>query len=256
MSTILVNKSKPKNKVFKDKAIGTGAFIGGPLAAGYFLAENFKATNQPEKVKTTWIITILATIAIFSIAFMIPANSKFPNQIIPAIYTFIAYLLFKNYQEKQVLEKIESGGTYHSWWRVIGASVISLLITGAIIGVGIFAMIELEEGQIATKQYGLTVKHEIEYNTSNLTELEVDHIADGFIEHAFFDLDTAKYVYAEKAGDTYILFIPISELYINDLEMTKELKELRDQMDTYITDKTVKIKLVIDSLDNVVQIID
>ncbi|MFT5891871.1 MAG: hypothetical protein ACI9Y7_001978 [Dokdonia sp.] len=127
MNTILVKGDTSKNKVFKDKAIGAGAFLGGPLAAGYFLAENFKAINQPEKVKKTWIITILATIAIFSIAFIIPANSRFPNQLIPAVYTFIAYLLFKNYQEKQVLEKIESGGTYHSWWRVIGASVVCLM---------------------------------------------------------------------------------------------------------------------------------
>ncbi len=256
MDSILVNESKSKNKVFKDKAIGIGAFIGGPLAAGYFFAENFKAINQPEKVKTTWFITILSTIAIFSIAFMIPEDSKFPNQLIPAIYTFIAYLLFKSHQEKEVLKKIESGATYHSWGRVIGAAILSLLITLVVMGIGIFTMIELEESQIASKQYGLTVKHEIEYNSSNLTEAEVDHIADGFIEHAFFDLDTAKYVYAEKAGNTYILYIPILEIYINDQETSRELKILRDKMDAYIKNKSVTIKLAVDSLDNVVETIE
>ncbi|MFT5891870.1 MAG: hypothetical protein ACI9Y7_001977 [Dokdonia sp.] len=120
---------------------------------------------------------------------------------------------------------------------------------------GIFGMIELEESQIATKQYGLTVKHEIEYNTSNLTEIEVNNIADGFIEHAFFDLDTAKYIYAEKEGDTFEIYIPISEFYINDPETLQKLTVLREKMDSYIKDETVIINLVVDSYDDIIHII-
>jgi hypothetical protein len=116
-------------------------------------------------------------------------------------------------------------------------------------------MIELEESQIATKQYGLTVKHEIEYNTSNLTEIEVNNIADGFIEHAFFDLDTAKYIYAEKEGDTFEIYIPISEFYINDPETLQKLTVLREKMDSYIKDETVIINLVVDSYDDIIHII-
>ncbi|WP_299769079.1 hypothetical protein [uncultured Dokdonia sp.] len=256
MDSILVTESKSKNKVFKDKALGVGTFIGGPLVAGYFFAENFKAINEPEKVTKTWVITILATIAIFSIAFMIPLDSKFPNQLIPIIYTGVAYALFKNFQEKKIQEKIESGAEYHSWGRVIGVSILSLLITVAVMAIGIFTMIEIEESQLTTKQYGLTVKHEIEYNSSDFTETEINRIADGFIEHAFFDLDTAKYVYAEKESNSYILYIGISELYANDPETLDEFKSLRDKMNNYITEKTVIIKLVVDALDNVVKIID
>ena len=256
MDNILVTKNTQKNKVFKNKAISMGTFLGGPLVAGYFFAENFKAINEPEKVTKTWIITILATIAIFSIAFMIPLDSKFPNQLIPIIYTGIAYILFQNFQEKKVQEKVETGAEYHSWGRVIGVSILSLVITLAIIAIGIFTMIEIEESQLTTKQYGLTVKHEIEYNSLDFTQAEIDRIADGFIEHAFFDLDTAKYVYAEKESNTYILYMGISELYINDPETLDEFKLLRDKMDNYITEKTVIVKLVVGSLDNVVKIID
>lgn len=117
-------------------------------------------------------------------------------------------------------------------------------------------MITLEESQVTSKEYGLTVKHKIEYNSSNLTEAEVDHIADGFIEHAFFDLDTAKYVYAEKKENTYILYIPILQAYVNDQETSRELKILRDKMDIYIKDQSVTIKLAVDALDNVVETIE
>ena len=243
-------------KYLKIKLVSIGAFLGGPLAAGYFFAKNFKAINEPEKVKTTWVITILSTIAIFSLAFIIPDNSNFPNQLIPAIYTGLAYFLFKSHQEEKVLQKIESGATYHSWGRVIGISVLGLLITFVAIGIGIFTLIGIEESNITSKEYGLTVKHEIEYDSSNLTEAEVDTIADGFIEHAFFDLDTAKYVYVEKAGNTYILYIPILQAYINDQQTSRELKILRDKMDTYFPDKSITIKLAVDSLDNVVETIN
>lgn len=38
-------------KIYRDKAIWVGTFLGGPLAAGYLIAENFKAFNDPAKVK-------------------------------------------------------------------------------------------------------------------------------------------------------------------------------------------------------------
>lgn len=42
----------PTFKLYKDKAIYLGTFIGGPLVAGYLIAENFKQLGQLGKVKT------------------------------------------------------------------------------------------------------------------------------------------------------------------------------------------------------------
>ncbi|MEJ5055640.1 hypothetical protein [Sphingobacterium sp. MYb382] len=38
---------KPAYKIYSDSAITLGTFLGGPLAAGYMMAANFKAFNQP-----------------------------------------------------------------------------------------------------------------------------------------------------------------------------------------------------------------
>ena len=84
-----------KGKIYKDSAFWVGTFLGGPLVAGYLFSENFKILGKPEKVKTTWIYAILATILIFGSAFLIPDTVDIPNQIIPLAYTAIAYGLFK-----------------------------------------------------------------------------------------------------------------------------------------------------------------
>jgi hypothetical protein len=256
MDGLITRKGGLKNKIYKDKAVSIGTFIGGPLVGGYLFAENFKAIGQSDKVTKTWGITILVTILIFGMVFLIPDTVNFPSVIIPAIYTAIASALFKKYQEPSVLKQLETTGEYHSWGRTIGVSIIGIIITGAILLITVLAVIEMEESNIATKEYGLTVKHQIEYNTSDVTEAEIDQIADGCIEHAFFDLEVAKYVYVEKEGDTYELYMPISEAYADDKGLIKELSVLKEKMDVYITDKKVIMKVVVNDIENVIQIIE
>jgi riboflavin synthase alpha subunit len=60
----------PTEKIYTEKAIRVGTFLGGPLVAGYFMAENFKVFGDSEKAKKTWIITILATLSIFALIFL------------------------------------------------------------------------------------------------------------------------------------------------------------------------------------------
>lgn len=85
-----INIQKPTKKIYKDRAISVGTFLGGPLVAGYFIAENFKVFGEYEKAKKTWIYTIIATVIIFGGIFLIPDDVKVPNQIIPLVYTGIA----------------------------------------------------------------------------------------------------------------------------------------------------------------------
>jgi hypothetical protein len=42
----LENKTE-KIKLYSSKAISGATFLGGPLAAGYLIGENFKAINKP-----------------------------------------------------------------------------------------------------------------------------------------------------------------------------------------------------------------
>ena len=87
---LTLNNNIPSQKIYKDKEIYVGTFLGGPLVAGYLMANNFKVFGESNKGKRTWMYTIITTIVIFGGIFLIPNIDKIPNQIIPLIYTGIA----------------------------------------------------------------------------------------------------------------------------------------------------------------------
>ncbi|MEO9211497.1 MAG: hypothetical protein ABI208_10385, partial [Ginsengibacter sp.] len=116
METTLVVE-KPIQKIYTVREIWFGTFFGGPLAAGYLIAENFKAFNENDKAKKTWIYAIIVTVIIFGILFLIPENENFPDQIFPFIYTGIAFYITKNFQELNITAHLNSGGLHFSWWR-------------------------------------------------------------------------------------------------------------------------------------------
>jgi len=120
-------------KIYKERAIWVGTFLGGPLVAGYLISENFKVFDQQEKARKAWIYSIIVTAIVFGGVFLIPDNVKVPNQIIPLIYTFIAYQFVQIYQKAKITTHINAGGQVYSWWRTIGVALIGLLITVIIV---------------------------------------------------------------------------------------------------------------------------
>lgn len=246
---------KPTGKVYKDKALWVGTFLGGPLVAAYFFAENFKVLNENEKVRPTWIIAIISTILILSGVMLIPDEIDIPNQIIPIIYTAIAFGLFKQYQDKNIIEHISMGGQTHGWGRIVGIGILGAVVTLASLFIVITVVHPMEEAEITTKTYGTTAKHEIDFDASNIPETEVDKIANGFIEAGFFDLVMPKFVHVVKADLHYEISISVVPGTENDTEAIEEFVNLREQMDTYLPEHTVEFKLVVHYLDNVVKVL-
>jgi len=123
----------PARKIYTYKALWVGTIIGGPLVAGYFIAENFKTFNKPRKAKITWAWTIAATILIFGVSFFVPADLKSPKFLIPPIYTGVAYGLMRHFQKWSIAVHIVSGGESYSWWRVIAVCLIGLAISFVIL---------------------------------------------------------------------------------------------------------------------------
>ncbi len=120
-------------KIYKDRAIFVGTFLGGPLVAGYLTAENFKKLEQPEKVWMAWGISILVTIAIFAGVFLVPAFAKVPRYIIPILYAGIAQWVVQKFQGDAIKSHIENGGPIYSVWRSVWIGALGSVVLVAII---------------------------------------------------------------------------------------------------------------------------
>jgi hypothetical protein len=240
----------PTKKVYKDRAIWTGTFLGGPLVAGYMMAKNFKVFGDKRKYIKTWIFSIIATVIIFGGVFLIPDNVNIPNQIIPLFYTGIAYLLVYRFQKQKINAHISAGGKFYNWWRVIAVGFIGLAIT--IIPVFAFFFIyDAIPNNETSKTYGI-LKHEIVFDKDNITESEVDKLADGLIQINFFDQEETKYVYAKKVENNYELSISCNETVKNNFIARGWFVGLRSDMQKLFPSNKIIFLIVVDDLDNII----
>jgi len=247
-----LDNEKTTKKIYREKAIWVGSLLGGPLVAGYLIAENFKVFNQPERVKKTWIFTIIFTIVVFGIIFLMPDTVKIPDQLFPFIYTYIAYQIVQLYQKAKITAHINAGGQLYSWWRTIVVGLIGLIFTVA----PIFAFVMLTDTTTKTgtdiKTYGI-MKHEISFDKNNISEKEVNKLADAFITTTFFDQASTKYVYAQKVGNNYEISISCNNSVTNNSETLKAFVELKSEMQKLFPNNKIVFDLVVDNLDNVVK---
>lgn len=245
----------PTRKIYSERAISVATFMGGPLVAGYLMAENFKVFGDAQKVKKAWIISILSTIFAFALIFLIPENINIPNVIFPLIYMSITSYLVKIHQEQKIKEHLHQGGEKYNWWRTIAISIIGCIITvGPVVAIGLAT--EAANGRLteSTKNYG-TMGHEIMYQ-NNINENEVDRIADALTKEAFFDDTFKKYVYLEKIDDNYEISISCTESIKFDLAASDSFVQLRNNMQKSFPNNKIILKLVVDNLDNVAKRIE
>lgn len=128
----IVNATE-NTKLYKSKHIGIATFLGGPLAAGYLMYENFKALQRPISARNAIIIGSVSTIILFVTLFSIPEDiiDKIPSIIIPSVYTAIIYYLVQKYQGDTLEKHEKNNNPFFSIWRAIGIGLISLIIIAA-----------------------------------------------------------------------------------------------------------------------------
>jgi len=128
-------------KFYSKKAIGIATFIGGPLAAGYLIRENYLALNEPDEGKKSIIFGIISTIIIFSGAYMVPEHiiDKIPSQLLPFIYTAIIFWIVDKIHGDILNQHKEHNNEFFSSWRAAGVGLISITI----ILVGMFGFVYL-----------------------------------------------------------------------------------------------------------------
>lgn len=119
---------QPNFKLYSARAIFGGTFLGGPLAAGYLIATNFKNLGQFQKSRIAWVIAIFVTLIIIAIPFWVPNFEKMPKFALPLIYTFSTQFIVQKFQGELIKTHIEEGGDLFSAWRVLLVGVIGLFV--------------------------------------------------------------------------------------------------------------------------------
>lgn len=262
----------PTGTVYEDKALWPGTFIGGPLVAGYIIAENFEAFDEHGNAVATWIITILSTLFIFVISY---SATMVAQKAIFGVYSAVAYMLLRYHQGKRIDAHIRAGGATHSWPKVFGVSVIGALIsfipaflmvagaadTRATRGPGGPVVSYAEEPPPppieppASKEYG-AVRNEVYFLRSNISEEEVDMLAAALTKTGFLKGAPQKFLYIKKLGENYEIYISCNSTVETDPNAYKEFVPVWKRMQKLLPGKKVVFNLAVGTIDNVAKRIE
>jgi hypothetical protein len=270
----ILDDVKPTKKIYTKGGITLGALFGGPIGAGYFLIENYKSLEKTAVVKKAWGISIISTVIYYALAYCM--EEVIHTTTIPLFIVCVsgAGQLFKQLQATDVEAYIQRGGEVHSNWRVVGISLLFLIVTVTIIGS--FSMryileepavippaVELIESStparsttssrnnlmksvvasLESKSYG-DAAHLILYNNFFFSELKIDSIAEQLTVLDFFDAENQKKVFLEKVLFDYEFSITDASADITKEEVRAKYEQLRIDMETFLKDGKVRIILI------------
>ncbi len=125
----IIEVPAPTSKIYGERAVWTGVFLGGPIVGGYLIAENYKVFGRKDRAIRAWLISALVTIILFVGLFFVPNIENVPRYIIPLILSGIAYWMTQYYQGDQIKIHINAGGLAYSRWRAALVGVIGAVVT-------------------------------------------------------------------------------------------------------------------------------
>lgn len=277
--TRILDQIKPSEKVYNERGIAIGAFLGGPLAAGYLLVANYRKLGKGYLTGKTWIMTAGSCLVYFVLAYFIP--DKVPSIVLPITCVAVARQVFKQVQEEDLKTHLSKEGEIYSSWRAAGIGTLFAILTLGLFFIGLMlfqpkefaAMMNPEVRQVPierpieqssssssitqsavssleTKSYG-EAAHVIVYDELSFSETEINGIADELTALEFFDETNQKYVYLEKLLFDYEFSITDSSADMEDEETRAKYEKLRADMDAFLTDGKVILLLKDENLEEV-----
>jgi hypothetical protein len=128
----------------------------------------------------------------------------------------------------------------------VGAIAIALF---CIFGLGLFSKPKVMQ---TMKAYG-KMKHEVTYDKNNITEEEVDYLADALTKANFFDETATKFVYIKKIHKTVELSISVNPLITGNPPARQAFVDLQKEMQKQFPNNKIVINLVVYKFDNVIK---
>jgi hypothetical protein len=113
------------SKLYTPLQIRAGSFLGGPIAAVYFLRENFRVLDKVPEARATVVWGAAFVCGLMALLPFLP--DRFPNVVIPLLYSIAAGSVAEKWQLQK--QTIVDSGTYkfQSNWRVFGLALLFLI---------------------------------------------------------------------------------------------------------------------------------
>lgn len=178
---------QPTNEVkfYSQRAIGISTYIGGPLAAGVLLRENFaKDPATARYSKYVLPVAVLFTVLLFAGLFSLPEKvlDQIPHLLVPAMYTAVSVILVEILQGSTLKAHKQASGGFHSGWKAAKIVVLCLAITlaGAVGLAFLMPDAEAEKYDAAVAQFQQNEEAALELY--NMLETEDEETVVHFIE--------------------------------------------------------------------------
>lgn len=123
-------------KFYSHHSILIATLLGGPLAAGVMVRENYLALEDYKNGRKALLSGIVALL-LLSVLTFIPetALERIPNFIIPIVITIITSQIVEKFQGSMLSRHKANGYSFYSIWTALGISLISLLFSIIIISI-------------------------------------------------------------------------------------------------------------------------
>jgi hypothetical protein len=125
-SSLLAGDPNLAELMFSPAQIFVACLLGGPIAAAWIAASNYKAIGQPDDGRRMIGWSVLACLLLLVITTFLP--HRFPPIVLPIAYS-VAIRAFAEVKFGAVVKRHRAaGGLIGSWWRVIIIALLGLVI--------------------------------------------------------------------------------------------------------------------------------
>ena len=230
-------------RIYTEKKMLVGVFIGGSLAGAYYFWRTFSAFG---KAKQGFVAIVLALVvfAVTLISIVVPFLDRIPNVVFWGIQIGLTLGVTRGYLLEAIARHVDEGKPVYSWGNTILVGVVSMVLTlGPLIGL---AFLTTEPS--TTRNFG-RLNHEIVFDPSNISEVDVERIAAGLTSVGFFDEEVPKTVDAAASGDRFIITIYCND-EARDSEAIEAMRMLRTDLQACFPTNPVVIDMVVGTPDN------
>jgi len=217
-----------KKRIFTNKAISVATFFGGPLAAGFLIAKNFKVFEKPNAARNSTFIGILTTILLFTGILLAPEDiiNKLPQPLIPAVYTLIIAALVYWLQGAEIKKFLNNDGQKASNWIAAGYGFVGLIIT---LGFSFFIAFSIPpEGYEKSIDVNENV---VLYYNDEIKEAKTKEIANELKNSGYFNGSRGADLFLDNQKDHYKLkFVLPDTSVIQDPLFVRDFNEFENYL--------------------------